>query len=251
MFSKSFIAPLFLLALSSSVNAHAAIAPALGVKGNPVRGDVQRPSATAPCGTINIAQNIDTSTAVQANANGSFSPSITNFNPGADGSRSIKTVQVDATGTGKSFVAAQMVVNGDPNPTSDTTEQLTVQLPAGTKCSGGANKDLCLASFTTTSGFGNCVVVSQGAGAAAAPSAVNKASPARKGAAKGVKRSADNSDAKAEKKSTDKKDKKDKKKGDNKKNDKGKRANKPQGNARAIPAAANSNIRRRSWSSRP
>jgi hypothetical protein len=32
---------------------------------------------------------------------------------GADGSRSIKTVQVDASGTGKNFVAAQMVVNGD------------------------------------------------------------------------------------------------------------------------------------------
>jgi len=248
MFSKSLIAPLFLLALTSSVNAHAAIAPALGVKGNPVRGDVQRPSAAAPCGTVNIAQTIDTSTAVQANANGSFSPSITDFNAGADGSRSIKTVQVDATGTGKSFVAAQMVVNGNANPTSVATEQLTVQLPAGTKCSGGANKNLCLASFTTTAGFGNCVAVSQGAGAAtgaavAAPAA-GKATPARKGAAKGVKRSTDNGDAKAAKKGAAKKDKK--KKGGNKKNEKG-----AKGNAQKVPAAANSNISKRSWSSRP
>ena len=32
---------------------------------------------------------------------------------GADGSRSIKTVQVDTSGTGKNFVAAKMLVNGD------------------------------------------------------------------------------------------------------------------------------------------
>jgi hypothetical protein len=33
---------------------------------------------------------------------------------GTDGSRSIKTVQVDASGTGSNFVAAQMLTNGDP-----------------------------------------------------------------------------------------------------------------------------------------
>ena len=81
MFSKSIIAPLFLLALTSSVNAHAAVAPALGVKGNPARSDVQRPSQAKPCGNIDIAQNLDTSTAVNANANGSFAASITDFNP--------------------------------------------------------------------------------------------------------------------------------------------------------------------------
>ena len=35
-------------------------------------------------------------------------------------------------------------------------------MPAGTKCTGGTSKNLCLASFVTTAGFGNCVVVSQG-----------------------------------------------------------------------------------------
>lgn len=81
MFSKSFIAPIFLLALTSSVNAHAGITPALGVKGNLARSDVQRPSTAQPCGNINIAQNLDTSTAVNADASGNFLPSITNFNP--------------------------------------------------------------------------------------------------------------------------------------------------------------------------
>ena len=32
---------------------------------------------------------------------------------GADGSRSIKEVQVDASGTGKNFVPAKMIVNGN------------------------------------------------------------------------------------------------------------------------------------------
>jgi hypothetical protein len=79
MFSKSFIASVFFLALMSSVNAHAVVAPALGVRGNPARSDVQRPSPAKPCGNINIAQNFDTSTAVKANAKGIFAANITGF----------------------------------------------------------------------------------------------------------------------------------------------------------------------------
>jgi hypothetical protein len=257
MFSKSFIAPIFLLALTSSVNAHAGITPALGVKGDFTRNDVQRPSSAQPCGNINIAQNLDTSTAVKADANGNFLPSITNFNPGADGSRAIKTVEVDGTGTGNNFVAAKMIVNGDDAPTNDTTQQLTAQLPAGTSCTGGASKNLCLASFTTTAGFGNCVVVSQGAGAA--PATAAQAGPVRNGAAKGMKRSADKTAANADQKGSGKKDgkgkkdnknNKDEKKKGGKKNDKAKQANKAQDNAHDSPAAANGNAHKRSWSSR-
>ena len=46
------------------------------------------------------------------------------------------------------------------------SQQVTVQLPAGTTCAGGATKNLCLVSFTTAGGFGNCVVVQKGAAAA-------------------------------------------------------------------------------------
>jgi hypothetical protein len=81
MFSKSFIAPLLFLVLTSSVNAHAEITPALGFEGAPARSDVQRPSSNSPCGNVNIAQNLDSSTAVPANADGTFSVNITNFNP--------------------------------------------------------------------------------------------------------------------------------------------------------------------------
>ena len=48
-------------------------------------------------------------------------------------------------------------------PSNDDTQQFTIQLPAGTKCTGGTNQNLCLAAITTTSGLGNCVVVSQAA----------------------------------------------------------------------------------------
>jgi hypothetical protein len=80
MLSKSFIASIFLLASISSANAHAGVNPALGVKGQLIRNDVQRPSAKSPCGNVNIAQNLDSSTAVQADENGNFSPTITDFN---------------------------------------------------------------------------------------------------------------------------------------------------------------------------
>ena len=84
MFSKSFLAPIFLLALTSSANAHAVIldavvAPALGVNGNPALSDVQRPSQAKPCGNINIAQNLDSSTVVNVDANGIFSVNIIGF----------------------------------------------------------------------------------------------------------------------------------------------------------------------------
>jgi hypothetical protein len=81
MLSKSFIAAsIFLLASISSVNAHAGVSPALGVKGQITRNDVQRPSTNSPCGNVNIAQNLDSSTPVKADQNGTFTLDITDFN---------------------------------------------------------------------------------------------------------------------------------------------------------------------------
>jgi hypothetical protein len=80
MLSKSFIASIFLLASISSANAHAGVTPALGVQGQLTRNDVQRPSTSSPCGNVNIAQTLDSSTPVQADQNGDFSPNVTNFN---------------------------------------------------------------------------------------------------------------------------------------------------------------------------
>ena len=63
------------------MHAHAAVAPALGVSGTPVRNDVKRPSTAQPCGAgVNIASAIDTSTAVTANADGSFDATGIDFN---------------------------------------------------------------------------------------------------------------------------------------------------------------------------
>ncbi|KAI0666879.1 hypothetical protein C8Q78DRAFT_1072214 [Trametes maxima] len=188
MFSKTLIAAAALcLSMSLQMHAHATIAPALGIKGAPVRNDAQRPSKGKECGKIDIAKNFDSSQAIQAAANGTFAATITNFNGGVDGSRQV-TALVDPTGTGKSFVSADVVKNGDKNPSSTGSQQLVVQLPSGTTCIGGASKDKCLVSFTTAGGFGNCVVVQQGAaapaakdakaGAASPPSAANSATTA-------------------------------------------------------------------------
>jgi hypothetical protein len=78
MLSKSFTASIFLLALTSSVTADCVISPALGAP-NPVASDVQHPSDGAPCGNIPIAQNLDTSTTIQADSSGNFFPTIQNF----------------------------------------------------------------------------------------------------------------------------------------------------------------------------
>lgn len=169
MISKTFFISAVILALGLQVNAHAIVTPALGVKGTATRSDVQRPSTANPCGNTAVS-DIDTSTPVVAAADGTMTMNITNFNGGTDGSRAIKTMQIDTTGTGKSFKAAPasaITQNGVAAPSSAGTQQLTVTMPAGTTCKGGKTGNLCLMSFTTDGGFGNCVVGQQGGAAGA------------------------------------------------------------------------------------
>jgi hypothetical protein len=79
MISKSFLVSAVVLALGLQVNAHAGIAPALGVSGNFTRNDVQRPSTAKPCGNADLSK-INTSKSVSAAADGTVSFTITNFN---------------------------------------------------------------------------------------------------------------------------------------------------------------------------
>jgi len=176
MVSSLFTAVPLIVYLATQVQGHAIITPALG--GGTARSDVQRPSTATPCGTVNVAQTINNSTAIPATG-GEFDATITNFNAGVDGSRQV-TAEVDPTGTGKSFTATGVTVktNGDEDPTNVGSQPLVVQLPAGTACKGGASGNVCLVSFKTAGGFGNCVAVSSGAstgGAASPPAAASSA----------------------------------------------------------------------------
>jgi hypothetical protein len=88
MLFNSFTASVFLLALTSSVNAQATgsaqtqsgsvFSPALG---NPSPGfkDVQRPSQTAPCGDKPIGSNLDASTPIAVGSDGKFNIQVTSF----------------------------------------------------------------------------------------------------------------------------------------------------------------------------
>jgi len=157
-----FVSVLFLFTLLPASYAHAGVAPQLGV-GTPKRSDVKRPGKQ-PCGDgVNIASTFDKSTAVPASSNGEVKVTVLNFNPGADGSRQVRA-QVDPSGTGKNFVKMTIIgANGDPAPKDNKGSQdVVAKLPTGTKCTGGSTKNKCLVQFVTTSGFGNCVVVSQG-----------------------------------------------------------------------------------------
>jgi len=179
MFSTLFTPLVLVLGLAIQVSAHAAIAPALGVKGAPVRADVQRPSTSSECGTVNVASNIDSSQASVIAANGTFATSVTDFNPGTDGSREIAKLLIDPTGTGKSFtVQGKVTQNGDGNPTTTGTQQILATMPAGTQCTGGKTGDLCLASFATTAGFGNCVVLRQATSSGSSAAAANNTTEA-------------------------------------------------------------------------
>ncbi|EFQ31230.1 uncharacterized protein GLRG_06374 [Colletotrichum graminicola M1.001] len=174
MFKSLFVYSAVLALSAVQVAAHAAINPVLGVSGTAVRNDVKRPSNNAPCGNgVNIASAIGSSTSVKADASGSFTVNIQNFNGGRDGSRQV-TMKVNAAGDGKNFVAGTVTTNGQLAPASTGTEKIVASLPAGTKCTGGASKNLCIASFTTAGGFGNCVVVQQAGGGSNAAAAGGK-----------------------------------------------------------------------------
>ncbi|KAI0763827.1 hypothetical protein BD413DRAFT_606510 [Trametes elegans] len=176
LFTKNVTAAAALcLGLVLQAQAHAVISPALGIQGNPVRNDAQRPSKGKECGNVDIAKDFASSTAVQADANGTFAVTITNFNGGIDGSRQV-TAQVDPSGTGKSFVSADVLQNGDKNPNGTGSQQLVAQLPSGTKCSGPGDK--CLVAFVTAGGFGNCLVVQQAGDAASSSSRSSDANAA-------------------------------------------------------------------------
>ncbi|TFK93364.1 hypothetical protein K466DRAFT_594484 [Polyporus arcularius HHB13444] len=176
IFNRNLVATVaLLLSVSLQAHAHAAISPVLGVNGTPKRSDVQRPSDAKPCGNANIAQTLDSSKAVQLKADNTFSTTIQNFNAGVDGSLQVDKVLVDATGTGKKFVAAQM------NPPTVTSAAISVKLPGGTTCQGGKDKDLCLVSFKTAGGFGNCVVVQQPKAAGAKAKVTAKANASANG----------------------------------------------------------------------
>ncbi|KAH7332850.1 hypothetical protein B0J17DRAFT_536599, partial [Rhizoctonia solani] len=146
-------------ALAAQVLGHAVVQPVMGVNGKAVRADTQRPSNAKPCGNTAFSK-VDSSQSITMSGT-TFTATSTNFNANKDGSMQF-TASFDTTGTGKSFKAAAISQNG-PNapPKVGQTAQLSVELPAGTKCTGGASKDLCLVSFKSASGFGNCVVVKQ------------------------------------------------------------------------------------------
>ncbi|KAJ7708649.1 hypothetical protein B0H17DRAFT_916822 [Mycena rosella] len=189
MFSSVFTSAALVLALVLQAHAHAMPSPALGVSGLPARSDVQRPSTSSPCGSVNIASSLNNSTAVPAAADGTVMLNITNYNPGADGSRSV-SVMVDPTGTGKKFVAATVTKNGDPAPTGTGTEQIKLSLPAGIQCSGGKAGNLCLLSVKSTADFGGCAVVSQLAASSGSGSATVSAPTASKTPCKSKRRAA-------------------------------------------------------------
>jgi len=165
-FSKTL---LVVAALAAQVLAHATVGQPLGVAGTPKRSDAQRPSTAKPCGNAALSK-IDSTTAITMTGN-TFNVAAINYNANKDGSLQF-TAQVDAAGTGKGLKAATISKNGPAAPPKvGTTAQLSVSMPAGTKCTGGASKNLCLVSFKSASGFGNCVVVKQGGAAAASTKA--------------------------------------------------------------------------------
>lgn len=82
MFFKSALVSSVVLAMSTQVYGHAAVANPIGVTGTIARADALRPSTAQPCGAVaggNIAALLDKSTPVVANG-GTFTTTITNFN---------------------------------------------------------------------------------------------------------------------------------------------------------------------------
>nr|GAT54156.1 predicted protein [Mycena chlorophos] len=197
---KSFVAPLtLLLALVAQTAAHAIPNPALGVKGTPKRSDVQRPSSSSPCGSISVANNIDTSTTTPVAADGSVTIQIQNFNAGTDGSTALKTVSVNEDGTGKSFAThATIKTNGNPDPSKVESDKVVFVLPQGTKCTGGKAGNLCVVTVTVTAGDdGASATTTEAAAPSQSKSGKNKKKHSNKNKSKGGAHKTKTADLKA------------------------------------------------------
>jgi len=168
MFAKVFVVSSLILGLASEVLGHAVILPGLGIPNPPVRGDVKRPSAASPCGAgVDVASLLDQATPVTAADDGTFPATVQNFNAGKDGSTQV-TAAFNAAGLTTPMTPLTVTKNGILAPTTVGNQPITAQLPPGTICTGGSSGKRCLAAFKTAGGFGNCVVVEQGQGTAAA-----------------------------------------------------------------------------------
>ncbi|EEB97878.1 hypothetical protein MPER_02711, partial [Moniliophthora perniciosa FA553] len=81
MFSRLSALATLTLVLVSQVHAHAVVSPALGIDGEPVRRDAQRPSrGDSRCGRVDVAENLDTSGTVTPGADGTMTLKVQNFN---------------------------------------------------------------------------------------------------------------------------------------------------------------------------
>ena len=81
IFSKSAIAVVVLmLGASVQVEAHATIAPMLGLGRTPQRNDVQRPTDAKPCGNVDIASTFDTTETIAVKSDRTFSAFVQNYN---------------------------------------------------------------------------------------------------------------------------------------------------------------------------
>ncbi|KAJ6606937.1 hypothetical protein B0H10DRAFT_1956733 [Mycena sp. CBHHK59/15] len=80
MFFSILTSASLVLALALQAHVHVMPSPALCVKGLPACNDVQRLSTNVLCSNMNIAQNLDTSTTVPAEADGTVMLNITNYN---------------------------------------------------------------------------------------------------------------------------------------------------------------------------
>ncbi|KAI8822854.1 uncharacterized protein EV422DRAFT_522409 [Fimicolochytrium jonesii] len=96
------------------------------------------------------------------------------------------TCEVDQSGTGDNFQAAQITTNlpgrrGNNRATQLTDQPLVVQMPAALKCAGGAAGNMCLVRCRNPARagpFGGCVPVTQGAATATAAGAETAAATA-------------------------------------------------------------------------
>jgi hypothetical protein len=173
-FSKTLLAAIVGLSLSMSVSAHATIQPTQQLATAAQRSGVVRG------GSCNAAQALKNPIAV--GANGEFVAFGKSFNGGTDGATTLKNnaAKVDTTASGKTFnnAAVTEVSGGNAQGGNGNTSKITFKMPAGVKCTGGADKATCLVELTTAGGFGACLAVSQKGGAAPAAGAKTAATPA-------------------------------------------------------------------------
>jgi len=137
------------------------ITPALGVNGTLTAADLPQIAEFSPCGSPLVSnEKLDSSTPAAEFVTGATSVNVEAIALANNAGLQF-LVSLDPTGVSNNLTQITVTNQGQLSNNAGTTQELTLQLPAGLQCTGGTARNLCLIQAISNLDSGNCAVLKQ------------------------------------------------------------------------------------------